>query len=110
MQRYLLRRLLLAPLSLLLVSVVVFVILNVTGGPVGLYLGTGAPRGGPPRGGGAAVRRGSWIDQTIGWFSVLGLSMPSFWLGIMLIIFFAVRLHWLPTSGMGSPRHYGPPS
>src|SRR3972149_6359386 len=42
MQRYLLRRLLLAPLSLLLVSVVVFVILNVTGDPVVLYLGTEA--------------------------------------------------------------------
>ena len=172
MQRYLIRRLLLAPLSLLFVSAIVFVILNVTGDPVVVYLGTeatpervaelraqmgldqpvavqfvrfaaGMVRGdfgrslrfdrpaiqvvrlalGPTLklaavglacalaaglllGVVAALRRGSWLDQAIGGVSVLGLSMPSFWLGIMLIIFFSVRLRWLPTSGMEGPWHY----
>ena len=172
MRRYVFRRLLLAPLSLLLVSAVVFAILHLTGDPVAVYLGTeatperiaelraqlgldrplafqylrflaGATRGDFGRslrfdrpaldvvvlhlvptaklaaaglllalgvglllGITAAVRRGTWIDHTISGISILGLSMPSFWLGIMLIVIFAVRLRWLPTSGMESLRHY----
>ncbi len=172
MRQFVARRLLQAPLSLLLVSVVVFVILNLTGDPVTVYLGTdatperiaelraqlgldqslpvqyvrflrGVVRGefgrsltydrpalgvvinhlgptvrlaavglvlalvlGLTLGTAAAVRRGTWIDHLVGGFSVVGLSIPSFWLGIMLIVVFAVRLHWLPTSGMESARHY----
>jgi len=172
MRQFVARRLLQAPLSLLLVSAVVFVILNVTGDPVTVYLGTdatpariaelraqlgldrslpvqylrflsGVMRGefgrslrydrpalgvvanhlgptvrlaavglvlalviGLALGTVAAVRRGTWIDHLVGGFSVVGLSIPSFWLGIMLIVIFAVRLHWLPTSGMEGARHY----
>lgn len=47
----------------------------------------------------AARRRGSWVDSSIRAFAVLGQSMPNFWLGIMAIIVFAVKLGWLPTSG-----------
>ncbi len=172
MRQFVVRRLLQAPLSLLLVSVVVFVILNVTGDPVTVYLGTdatpdriaelraqlgldqslpvqylrflsGVVRGefgrslrydrpalqvvanhlGPTvrlaaiglvfalgiglvLGTVSALRRGTWIDHVVGGLSVMGLSIPSFWLGIMLIVIFAVRLHWLPTSGMESAWHY----
>lgn len=172
MRRFVVRRLLQAPLSLLLVSLVVFVILNVTGDPVTVYLGTeatpqrvaelraqlgldrslpvqylrflaGVVRGefgrslrfdrpatqvvagyvGPTvklgaaglalallagfaLGAAAALRRGGWLDHAIGGVSILGLSMPSFWLGLMLIVLFAVRLHWLPTSGLEGPWHY----
>ena len=37
--------------------------------------------------------------------ALLGLSMPSFWLGLLLMYFFAVYLHWLPTSGRGTAAH-----
>lgn len=49
----------------------------------------------------AALRRGSWIDATISAGATLGLSVPDFWLGTVLIIVLAVTLHWLPASGMG---------
>lgn len=48
----------------------------------------------------AAVRRNSWIDYTTTIFSFLGIALPAFWLGIMLIILFSVQLRWLPSSGM----------
>ncbi len=53
----------------------------------------------------AAVKRGSLVDTVTTSLSLLGLSMPVFWLGLMLILFFAVQLHWLPASGSGSPVH-----
>lgn len=53
----------------------------------------------------AAIRRGSALDAATIVGALLGQSMPTFWLGIMLIIVFAVRLHWLPTSGYGGWRH-----
>jgi len=51
----------------------------------------------------AARRRGSGSDLAIRVFSLLGLSFPNFWLGIMLILIFAVRLRWLPPSGYSGP-------
>lgn len=47
----------------------------------------------------AAVRRGTWIDWSVSGVGLAGLSMPSFWLGIMLILLFAVSLGWLPSGG-----------
>lgn len=47
----------------------------------------------------AAVRRGSLIDKAATVISLAGTSMPGFWLGIMLILFFAVHLGWMPVSG-----------
>ena len=47
----------------------------------------------------AAVRRGTRYDVAGMIFAVLGQSLPNFWLGIMLILFFGVALRWLPTSG-----------
>jgi peptide/nickel transport system permease protein len=47
----------------------------------------------------SAVRRGSLSDFFGRLISLLGISFPNFWLGIMLIIIFAVKLHWLPASG-----------
>ncbi len=51
----------------------------------------------------AAVREGSLSDTVISALTVLGQSMPSFWLGIMLILLLAVTWHLLPTGGMGQP-------
>jgi len=47
----------------------------------------------------AALRPRSWIDQGATTFALLGVSLPSFWLGIMLILVFALGLRWLPPSG-----------
>jgi peptide/nickel transport system permease protein len=54
----------------------------------------------------AAARRGGVWDRLGMSFAVLGQSLPAFWLGIVLVLIFAVWLRWLPTSGMGTWRHY----
>ncbi len=48
----------------------------------------------------AALKRGSWIDGAIRVFGVAGHAIPQFWLGLVLIIVFAVQLHLLPSQGM----------
>jgi peptide/nickel transport system permease protein len=53
----------------------------------------------------AAVRVNSWWDSGGKIFALLGLSMPSFWVGLLLILFFSVYLGWLPSSGSGTPWH-----
>src|SRR5262245_46233628 len=53
----------------------------------------------------AAVKRDTWLDRGARTLALLGQSIPNFWLGIMLILFFAVRLRWLPTSGRGGLDH-----
>ncbi len=50
----------------------------------------------------SAVKRGSLLDMGSMFGALLGLSMPHFWLGIMLMLLFSVQLGWLPTSGRGS--------
>lgn len=55
-----------------------------------------------PLGIAAALKRGSLLDNGLMAFSLFGVSMPAFWLGIMLILFFSLTLGWLPTSGRGS--------
>lgn len=171
MTRYILRRLLSIPLTLLLVGFVAFVVLRVTGDPVEIFLDINATaeqrevltarlhldeplpvqfalflgdvvRGdfgvslqfGTPAmpvvlerlgvtvelasvalalaflvgvGAGivAAIRKDRPVDFAISSLAVAGQSMPSFWLGILLIQLFALRLHWLPTSGTGGLAH-----
>lgn len=52
-----------------------------------------------------AANRGRPIDVAGVGISVVARAMPSFWLGLMLILLFAVWLGWLPTSGRGTPLH-----
>jgi ABC-type dipeptide/oligopeptide/nickel transport system permease component len=52
-----------------------------------------------------AVWRDRAADAVISSIAVAGQSMPSFWLGMLLIEFFALQLHWLPTSGYGDLKH-----
>lgn len=48
-----------------------------------------------------AIKRNTIFDYVVQIFSMIGVSIPQFWLGIMLILFFAVRLEWLPALGVG---------
>ena len=54
---------------------------------------------------GAAVRRGSVTDETVLTATLVGISVPVFVTGLLLIYAFAFRLRWFPTSGAGSWRH-----
>jgi peptide/nickel transport system permease protein len=54
----------------------------------------------------SAVRRGSLFDLFGMTGAVLGQAVPGFWLGLMMIYLFSVRLGWLPTGGMGGPLHF----
>jgi peptide/nickel transport system permease protein len=53
----------------------------------------------------AARNAGRWIDGLLRLISVVGQSVPSFWLGMMAILVFAVKLGWLPTSGRAGLRY-----
>jgi peptide/nickel transport system permease protein len=54
----------------------------------------------------AAVYRGTFVDRAAGGLAVVGLAVPSFWLGIVLIYVFSIQLGWLPSARMGTPAHY----
>jgi peptide/nickel transport system permease protein len=75
------------PISMYL-SGLAFIISIIVGIPLGLL---------------AAVRRGTWIDSLVTSLGNLGITMPIFWLGILLIYFFGMKLDWLPIFGWVSP-------
>lgn len=50
----------------------------------------------------AALKQNTWIDRAISVCSLGGLSLPQFWLGLIAMYFFSLKLKWLPMSGMGS--------
>jgi len=58
----------------------------------------------------AAVKKNRWADRGALLFSLLGLAMPNFWLGPLLMIVFSIGLGWLPVSGRGGPQHLILPS
>jgi peptide/nickel transport system permease protein len=58
----------------------------------------------------AATHQHTWIDTVAMAGSFLGVSMPNFWLALLLIYFFAVRLGWLPATGAGTPQQLILPS
>jgi peptide/nickel transport system permease protein len=51
----------------------------------------------------AGLRRGKWVDQLITPLAYVGITIPVFWLGIVMVYLFGVRLHWLPIGGYTSP-------
>ena len=54
----------------------------------------------------AAIRPNTWIDRVALAISVMGQAMPSFWFGLIMIIFFGVHLRWLPISGSDTWKHF----
>lgn len=60
---------------------------------------------GIPAGIAAAMRRGTILDRALMIVSVLGYSLPTFFLGVLLILLFSLQLRWLPSSGTGTLLH-----
>jgi len=58
----------------------------------------------------SAVRPYTWIDYLVTTSALFGMSMPVFWLGLMLVVLFSVILKWLPAGGTGSWQHVILPS
>jgi peptide/nickel transport system permease protein len=77
------------PASILL-AVVAMSISLLLGIPIGIF---------------SAVRVNTWFDNFGKIFAILGLSLPSFWVGLLMILVFSVQLNWFPSSGSGSFRH-----
>jgi peptide/nickel transport system permease protein len=67
-------------------AIAALLIAVVIGIPLGIYAG---------------LKADSWVSKTIMTASILGFSVPTFWVGIMMILFFAVILGWLPSTGRG---------
>src|SRR5437867_656967 len=53
----------------------------------------------------AAFNQNSWVDSLVTFGATLGMTVPSFVIGTILVFVFAVELGWLPTGGWGEPRH-----
>jgi ABC-type dipeptide/oligopeptide/nickel transport system permease component len=58
----------------------------------------------------AAVWRGTWVDHAAMTLSLVGISVPNFWLGPLMAIVFAIELGWLPVGGSGTLAHLVLPS
>jgi peptide/nickel transport system permease protein len=54
----------------------------------------------------AAIKQNAWFDHICTFFAVMGVSLPNFWQGMMMIILFSVVLKWLPPSGISTPLHW----
>ena len=58
----------------------------------------------------SALKHNTWIDGVVRFFAFIGQAVPGFYLGLMLIVLFAVRLEWLPTGGRGTWQQLVMPS
>jgi ABC-type dipeptide/oligopeptide/nickel transport system permease component len=58
----------------------------------------------------AAVYRNTWADRLVMLISIAGVSMPQFWLGLLLILLFSFRLGWVPATGIGGVQRLILPS
>jgi len=58
----------------------------------------------------SALYENRWPDYISRWFALVGASIPSFWLGLLLMYFFSLKLQWLPMMGRGTFAHFVLPS
>jgi peptide/nickel transport system permease protein len=58
----------------------------------------------------SALKKGTIVDSLVMVFVLIGQAMPVFWMGVLLILMFAVQLNWLPTGGIGTWKHLILPS
>jgi peptide/nickel transport system permease protein len=70
------------------IGILAFIVATIVGIPAGVL---------------CAIRRGSWLDNFVTTLSNIGITIPVFWLGILLIYAFALHLKWLPVMGYTSP-------
>ncbi len=77
-----------ATLELAFLAMVIAVVIGV---PLGMYAG---------------LKPDSWISKTIMAGSIVGFSLPTFWVGLLLILVFAVQLGWLPSTGRGPTQEW----
>lgn len=61
---------------------------------------------GVPLGVNAAVHQNGFADRACMFLALLGVSMPAFWVGLMLVLLFSLKLQWLPPSGIGGLQYY----
>ena len=61
---------------------------------------------GIPLGVASALNRDTWIDRVLMILAMIGVTMPAFWLALLLVIEFALKLGWFPSFGIGSPMNY----
>lgn len=54
----------------------------------------------------AAVNQDSWTDRIAMFIAMFGISMPNFWIALLLVLFFSVNLGWLPPYGIGGLKYY----
>ena len=54
----------------------------------------------------AATHHNTWIDSSIMVTALAGVSVPGFWLGLLLLVVFAGALRWFPAGGSGTPMHW----
>jgi len=54
----------------------------------------------------SAVKQYTWVDSIVRVLSLLGITMPAFWLALLLVLLLAVNLGWLPASGLYGPKYY----
>jgi len=57
-----------------------------------------------------AKHQNTWLDTTFSTVGMVGISMPQFWLGLLLLVWFALNLKWFPIAGFNTPRHWILPS
>jgi len=53
-----------------------------------------------------AKRQNTWLDTVFSFIGMLGISMPQFWLGLLLLIWFGLELKWFPLGGFDTPQHW----
>jgi peptide/nickel transport system permease protein len=85
-----------SPLTLIASSLPITINLSIVSFVISLALGI-------PAGIICAIRRGTWIDTVVTIIANIGITVPIFWLGTMLIYVFSLQFHWLPVQGYTSP-------